>query len=166
MGNAIVFLEGHYLEWSSIVDAPVSYWMTRSELEETVRREYGNEGLRALRGRLERVDAKGTSAFRDEDADDTIWLNRAGPKEAPLHREEIIEFFVRRKVDPTPKALAAFRQGLPRCGPTCVAILDEDDCADFCRKCWGTDYVRPVVSLPRPRRGSSRGSRSGPRRSR
>jgi hypothetical protein len=145
MGNPIVKLGGKYLVWSTIVDAPVSYGMTLAELETYVREEDGRRGVDELGRRLQRVAEKGTSSFDDKDADDTIWLNRAGPDETPLHREEIIEFYVRKRTGrPTEKALAAFRKGLPRCGPKCPSILDKDGCGGFCRKCWGTDHVRAL----------------------
>ncbi len=71
-------------------------------------------------------------------------LNRAGPGEKPLHVAEIIEFYVVRKQEPTPGALAAFRKGLPKCGPKCESIM-RNGCRGFCRKCWGTGYVRPMA---------------------
>lgn len=141
MGNPIVKLEGKYLVWSTISDSPVTYGLTRVELCQYVKEEDGRRGLEGLARRLERVEQKGTSSFDDENADDTIWLNRAGPDETPLHREEIIEFFVRRREAPTKATLAAFRKGLERCGPTCPAI-ERDGCAGMCERCWGTDYVR------------------------
>lgn len=141
MGRYIVKLADRYLEWSSIVDAPVSYGMTLDELRAHVKDEQGNDGLRDLPRRLERVDAKGTSAHEDDSADDTIWLNRAGPAETILHREEIIEFYVRRTRVLTPKSLKEFRKGLPTCGPTCVQI-ERDGYAGWCKKCWGTGFVR------------------------
>lgn len=145
MGSYIVKLEDKYLVWSSTVDAPVTFGMTLDEFREYYKEEHGREGLRELPFRLERVDAKGTSAHDDENANDTIWLNRAGPDETVLHREEIIEFYIRRREDPTAKALAAFRKGLPRCGPECPSI-EKDGCGSWCQQCWGTDYVRPMAN--------------------
>ena len=142
MGRPIVKLAEHYIEWSTISDSPTTFGLTLDELQAHVKEERGNDGLLDLHRRLERVEATGTSAYNDESADDTIWLNRAGPKETILHLEEIIEFYVRRKVEPTAKTLAAFRKGLPRCGPSCVQI-ERNGCAGWCRDCWGTDYVRP-----------------------
>ncbi len=141
MGRPIVKLADHYIEWSTIADGPGSYGMTLEELTDYVREEQGNEGLRELPKRLARIDAKGTSSFDDKSAEDTIWLNRAGPGEKPLHVAEIIEFYVRRKEEPTPATLKAFRKGLPKCGPKCESIV-RNGCGGFCRKCWGTGYVR------------------------
>lgn len=84
MGQYIVKLKEHYLVWSSIVDAPISRGMTLTQLKRWTRRAYGQWGMDELPARLERVDRKGTSAMRDTNAVDTIWLNRAGPDESCL----------------------------------------------------------------------------------
>lgn len=97
MGRCILRLEapeGHpiYLEWSTVVDAPVTYAMTREELEEHIREEEGNLGLQELPARLERADRCGASwkdGFRDG-AEDTIAGNRAGPNETELTMTEIV----------------------------------------------------------------------------
>jgi hypothetical protein len=151
VGNPIVKLDGKYIVWSTISDSPTTYGMTRDELVAFIREEDGRRGVEELERRLERVEAKGTSAFNDDGADDTIWLNRAGPGETIMHRDEIVEFFVRRKKGPSFKALAAFREGLPKCGPSCVQI-ERNGCAGWCRKCWGTGFVRatqaPSATMP------------------
>ncbi len=141
MGRPIVKLAGQYLEWSTITDSPSSFGMTLEELVAHTRNELGEEGVRDLSQRIARVDAKGTSAINGRSAEDTIWLNRAGPGETPLHVDEIVEFYIRRKQAPSLLAVAAFRVGLARCGPSCVAIV-RNGCASFCRKCWGTGFVR------------------------
>ena len=148
MGKYIVKLEGKYLEWSTIVDAPITFGMTLEEFRKYYKDEWGRQGMNDLDRRLVRVEEKGTSAFDSESAEDTILLNRAGPKEKSLHHEEIIEFYCRRRKEPTEKTLAEFRKGLKRCGPKCPAIPDKDGGASFCPKCWGTDYVRETHSPP------------------
>lgn len=149
MGTYIIKLADHYLEWSSVVDAPVTNGMTLDEYKEFYRDEYGRANFESVMSdgfaaRMKRVEERGTSAFDDKTVEDTIWLNRAGPKEKPLHKEEIIEFYIRRKQSPKEyeKELAKFREGLARCGPSCVSI-ERDGCGEFCPKCWGTDFVRP-----------------------
>lgn len=141
MGSPIVMLDGKYLLWCTSADAPASYGLTRAELVEHVRAEYGRRGVDELDRRLAHVHEKGASSFDAKSADDTIWLNRAGPDEKPLHRDEIIHFYVRRTEELTPAALKAFRKGLPRCGPSCVQ-RPVDGCATWCKRCWGTDFVR------------------------
>src|SRR5947207_6910530 len=71
-----------YLIWSTIFDASITHGRTRTELESFIKNEYGREGLDRLPERLRRVETKGTSAFGDKDADDTISNNRAGPNDA------------------------------------------------------------------------------------
>lgn len=143
MGQFIVRLEGKYIVWSTIVDAPVVYGCTLAQLKAYIRIEFGERGLSELDDRLARVEAKGTSAIDDEDADDTMWLNRAGPAEDPLHKEEIIEFYVRRVAHPTAEAVDAFRaaRGAFKCDP-CVAGPDEHGCGQKC-ECWGTGVRYP-----------------------
>lgn len=84
MGQFIVKLRNHYLIWSSVVDAPICVCENETDVAEYIREKYGNEGLRELPRRMERVKAKGTSAHDDDSALDTIWLNRAGPDESTL----------------------------------------------------------------------------------
>ncbi len=90
MGNPIVKLEGKYLVWSTVCDAPVTPGMTLGELEEYVRFRYGQQGLADLPARLARVEAKGTSSMDDSSAEETIWLNRAGADETCLSRSQIV----------------------------------------------------------------------------
>lgn len=141
MGDFIVKLADHYLIWSSIVDAPVTYGMTIGELTAYTRDEYGADGMRNLPKRLARVEAKGTSAFNSDSADDVMWPNRAGPGEIPLSKPEIIEWYVRRKRRPTAKEIAAHRATLPKCDP-CVA--DDGHGGGMRCRCWGTGVVEDV----------------------
>ncbi len=97
MGRCIVKLDGHYLEWSSVVDAPVTHGMSRVEFEAYVRDEYGAQGLRDLPARLARADETGTSTARRESADETIWLNRAGKGETWLTRSQFVDYYVTRR---------------------------------------------------------------------
>lgn len=102
MGQFIVKLEGKYLIWSSIVDAPITMGMTLAELTEHVRNESGRRGLDDLPARLARVDVNGTSAMDDKSAIDTVWLNRAGAKETCMTVAQIVEYYVRQG-DPNAK---------------------------------------------------------------
>lgn len=93
MGQYIIKLKEHYLIWSSIVDAPLTYGMNLQELEELIQDEYGAQGMSNLPTRLERVEKKGTSSMQDDSAVDTIWLNRAGPNESTLTIEGIYRHY-------------------------------------------------------------------------
>jgi hypothetical protein len=81
-----------YLEWSTIVDAPVSCGMTLEELQEYIRNRYGDEGLRQLPDRLARVEATGCSAMNDDLAG-LLACNRAGDGETELTKDEIVQFY-------------------------------------------------------------------------
>ena len=111
MGQHIVKLEGKYLLWSTIVDAPITYGMTLTELKAYVKEESGNEGLRELPKRLERVEQKGTSALNRDSADDTIWLNRAGKDETRLTRAEFVATYVTDPKAHPPKGAPAWGEG-------------------------------------------------------
>ena len=90
MGRPIIKLGEHYLEWSTVVDAPVTFGMLLPEFRDYYQDKYGEHGMRDLDGRLERVEAKGSSYHRiDEDVESVIAGNRAGPGESQLTRDEI-----------------------------------------------------------------------------
>ena len=89
MGRYIVQLDSYYLEWSTIVDAPVTWGMSFSAFQDYYLREYGESGFEELDSRMKRVVKKGHSAFGDFDID----FNRAGTDEACLSRDEIIEWY-------------------------------------------------------------------------
>lgn len=135
MSELIIKLEGHYLYWSTCSDSFASFGMALDELREDYREQFGARGIIELEGRLARVESKGTSSIRGESAEDTIWLNRAGPGEMPLSRAEMVEWFVRRKEDPTKAQIVARRATFPKCDP-CVADDGED--GGMCCPCWGS----------------------------
>lgn len=95
MANCIVKLEGKYLVWSEISDAPITFGLTRDELVEWVRAREGSPGVRALPERLMRVDASGTSAIERLTPEDVMLVNRAGENEACISLDEIAERYVR-----------------------------------------------------------------------
>lgn len=92
MGRFLVQLGELVVEWSSVTDGPLTAGMTRDELVEYIREEYGQEGLRELPSRLERLDAVGTSLLSPpgKNARDAVLVNRAGPKERPLAFEQLV----------------------------------------------------------------------------
>ncbi len=85
--------QDYYLEWSTVVDAPVTYGMSREEFEQYYAQSYGTEGLRDLPGRMARVEAKGTSSRIDDSAEDVISCNRAGKNESNLSVSDIIKYY-------------------------------------------------------------------------
>jgi len=95
MARFIVKIEGKYCEWSTIMDAPVTYLMTKNKFEEFYKEEYGNQRMRDLPERMERVKKTGCSAMDNMgyDLNDLIDYNRAGEKEKKLTLKEIIKKF-------------------------------------------------------------------------
>jgi len=97
MGHSIIKLndgkQDYYLEYSSVVDAPITYGMGLEEFKEYYREEYGRNGSEGLEQRLARVEAKGTSDYSDKGVDDTLVCNRAGKNETRLTKQQIIEMY-------------------------------------------------------------------------
>jgi hypothetical protein len=89
MGRGLIKIKDLYFEWSTIVDAPVTWGMTEEELREWTKENLGAEGLRELPERIERVGRKGTSYQGPYNLEDVISGNRAGPQETELSMDEI-----------------------------------------------------------------------------
>lgn len=100
MPQLIVKVDNGYVLWSTISDSPESFIITAEQLTAHIRKEHGEHGVRALAARLERVEKKGTSSLVDQDADDTMWLNRAGLDETALTKEQLLSWL--RSRSPTP----------------------------------------------------------------
>lgn len=94
MPRYICKIEDKYFEWSTIVDAPVTYGMTLEEFTQYYREEYGEQGMRDLPERMERVEAKGTSALAYGSLDELLECNRAGENDEELTREEIAKTLI------------------------------------------------------------------------
>lgn len=95
MGRALVKLApDEYVEWSSVVDAPVSYVQTRQELLDA-----GEDSER-----LDRTDRQGHSYHYNyyKSTEDFVAFNRAGPKESSLTLDAI------RRMYANPEAYEAF----------------------------------------------------------
>lgn len=101
MGRYIVKLEDqgvdYYLEYSTVVDAPVTYGMTLNEFKAYYKDQYGREGMRNLQERLDRVTEIGTSSRIDDSVDEVFSCNRAGVGETKITKEEIIEIYIRQR---------------------------------------------------------------------
>lgn len=81
----------YYLEWSTVVDAPVTYGMSMGEFEDYYKSAYGNEGMIGLPERMIRVEKKGTSSIIDDNLHTLIRGNKAGDDESELTYEELID---------------------------------------------------------------------------
>ena len=84
-----------YLEWSSIVDAPVTYGLELDEFKKYYKEEYGREGMSELQDRLDRVEKTGCSSRHGSTLDDILASNRAGEKEECLTKEQMLDKFCR-----------------------------------------------------------------------
>ena len=91
--------ENRYLEWSTVVDAPVSVGMSRDEMKDRLTtplssplpKEVGVD-LERIELRLARADEYGTSVrFARMSAEDLVKNNRAGPEETELTFEELVD---------------------------------------------------------------------------
>lgn len=87
----------YYMEWSTIVDAPVTYGSDLQTFKEYYEKEYGISSLGELEQRLKRVEQKGTSSMMDGSAEEVIEFNRAGENEAHLDKGGILNEFCRGK---------------------------------------------------------------------
>lgn len=106
MGKFIIKMEKdgdeRYLEWSTIVDAPVTYGLKYDEFLTYYREEHGRRGMDDLLsefGRMARVQKNGTSEHTSESVHDTISHNRAGDSEKSLTYDEIWQKYVVERED-------------------------------------------------------------------
>lgn len=101
MGRYVCQYNGHWFEWSTVVDAPLTYGMTREEFIEYYRDEYGRHNAEAtMEERMARAEVKGTSAMRESSLEDLISSNRAGYKENYLTLPEIERIYLIEKRSP------------------------------------------------------------------
>ena len=89
MPRFLIQIEDKFFEWSTVVDAPVSYGMDMEELESYTKERYGEEGLKDLPQRLERVKKTGCSSHYPQSVDELIKGNRAGDNEKTLTKKQI-----------------------------------------------------------------------------
>lgn len=90
MPKCLVKLGSKYVEYSTIVDAPVTAPMTRVEMAQYLRDEYGRSEEHATEERLARCDAKGTSSLLEPSAESAVACNRFGPGESEMSYSELI----------------------------------------------------------------------------
>lgn len=90
MANYIIKLGGYYLEWSTVLDAPICKGMSLDVFKIYYGIKYGSGNTTDLPGQLERVEEKGTSSILDTNLDSLLSYNRAGDNENHLTIEELI----------------------------------------------------------------------------
>lgn len=95
MGRFICHLDGKFFEWSTVVDAPVTYLMEEAEFLAYQRNEYGDRYADSeLDTRMERARVKGTSSMLDESLEALVRGNRAGPGEKTLSFKKLCKYLV------------------------------------------------------------------------
>jgi hypothetical protein len=89
-----------YIIWSTIVDAPIIYDMTRTDLKKYWEEEYGRSGMRNFDRMMETVEETGSSI--GENPKEIMKGNRAGKNERPLSYDRIVAHCVdRTAVEPS-----------------------------------------------------------------
>lgn len=102
----------HFLVWSSVVDAPVTFACTADEIVELWVEEAKERATEEAQRMIEQARITGSSSRTGfYSLADVVGANRAGPNESALAEDEIVEFYVRRKKEPTKKTLAEYRKG-------------------------------------------------------
>ena len=92
MGKYIIKIKDCYMEWSTVVDAPVTNGMRLAEFMEYYQDEYGTHGMDGLEARMERVARFGHSALgKTQSLADLLERNRAGDNEKCLTEDEIYQ---------------------------------------------------------------------------
>lgn len=99
MGWSIIKLKDKYLVYSSVVDAPITFGMDKSELIAFFKEEMGRLHVVSVsfKRSLERVDKCGTSLMLDKSAEETLEGNHAGPDGECLTPEEVYKAYVLRE---------------------------------------------------------------------
>jgi hypothetical protein len=95
MPKHIIKLKDYYLEWSTIVDAPVTFGMSLDELNKYYQAEYGQSSLLPFAQKLKDTEEYGSSDRNGIDS--VISCNRAGPNEIPLSKARIYKVFCLRQ---------------------------------------------------------------------
>jgi hypothetical protein len=95
MPKHIIKLKDYYLEWSTIVDAPITFGMSLDELKKYYQAEYGQSSLLRFAQKLKDTEEYGSSDRNGIDS--VISCNRAGPNEIPLSKARIYKVFCLRQ---------------------------------------------------------------------
>lgn len=84
----------YYLEFSTVVDAPVTYGMSLEDFTEYYREEYGRSAMELeFPDRMKRVEAHGSSCRMGDSAEAIMRLNRAGKGETCMTMAQLIDTY-------------------------------------------------------------------------
>jgi len=98
MTKCLIKIKDKYFEWSTVSDSPITYGMSKTELRDHIKEEYGNDGIDALPKRLKRISINGTSAI-GETLSETTSVNRAGESETCITIQQIYDRYKIKKED-------------------------------------------------------------------
>ena len=94
MGRFICHHEGRFFEWSTVVDAPITFGVDLETFTDYYKTRYGELDFEhEWPRRLERTLAKGCSAHNYKSLRELISFNRAGFQGACLTFEQIIQIY-------------------------------------------------------------------------
>lgn len=95
MGRCLIKIKDLYFEWSTVVDAPVTYGMTLDELKAYIKEERGNDGLKELPRHLENIDRQGTAMQTNYTLAELVANNRAGENEKRISLDAIYKRYAK-----------------------------------------------------------------------
>lgn len=102
-----------YMEWCTMVDAPITYGCTKKQFAKYYEKQYGKQGMFDLEERLKRVEDRGTSSYLYKSVESTISNNRAGKNETRLTKQQIIDFYCKLPKMKTKEEYAAYEANTP-----------------------------------------------------
>lgn len=103
MGHFICHHKDRFFMWSSVVDAPITFGLSRNEFTSWYRAEYGKGDARIqddLPTRMTRAIDKGTSAFMYGSLEHLVRHNHAGYGGSRLTLEQIIQIYCVERREP------------------------------------------------------------------
>lgn len=89
-----------YVEWSSVVDAPVTFILNKEEMLSYLDEMHGKISFSKNRKDIDMADRKGTSSLIYNDVKLLLSCNGAGEKEESISLDEILKKYKRKKEMP------------------------------------------------------------------
>lgn len=80
-----------FMEWSTVVDAPVTWGVPLREYKRYYKERYGSDGMKHLATVLADIERTGAATAFGETAEQAVLCNRAGRGETGLTLQQIIE---------------------------------------------------------------------------
>lgn len=105
MGKCVIMLEGKFMQWSSVTDAPESPLLSEDLFTQYWKDEYGRSGVIDFPRVMETTKQRGCS-YGGMTVNEVISNNRAGEKEKKLTKAQIIKAY-----DCSPEEFAEWSKG-------------------------------------------------------